>query len=184
MNRTLTLDPSWRTAAIALGALLLAGAAFAAPDAARVRFEREQARCMSGQSQQDRASCLKEARNAYAEARRGRLDNGQQAAHDANATQRCERLPADQKADCVARMRGEGTVSGSVEGGGLYREKVTVEVGAPGAAATSGAAAGLPSSGTVPADTATSLPATTPPDTGRLGTTTPPVVTPPVAPTR
>jgi hypothetical protein len=35
-------------------------------------------------------------------------------------------LAGDERRDCLARMRGEGTVSGSVEAGGILREKVTV----------------------------------------------------------
>ena len=38
---------------------------------AQRQFQQERAYCTSGQSQQDRATCLKEATNAYGEARRG-----------------------------------------------------------------------------------------------------------------
>ena len=41
---------------------------------ATYRYERE--KCLSGRTHQDRATCLKEAGAALAEARRGRLDNG------------------------------------------------------------------------------------------------------------
>ena len=43
----------------------------------------------------------------------------------ANALQRCANLPAMYKADCEARVRGEGQVAGSVIGGGLVKETVT-----------------------------------------------------------
>ncbi|MED5621853.1 hypothetical protein [Ideonella sp. BN130291] len=117
-------------------ALMATCAAWAAGNqsAAEQRYQQEKARCMSGQSQQDRATCLKEARNALAEARRGRLDNGQQAAYKRNALARCQALPAQDQADCVARAEGRGTVSGSVEGGGLYKETTTVQIGTPPAA--------------------------------------------------
>ena len=43
-----------------------------------------------------------------------------------NALMRCESLKGDDQSDCVSRIRGAGTVSGSVEGVGLYRELVTI----------------------------------------------------------
>ena len=42
-----------------------------------------------------------------------------------NALKRCTPLPEELRRDCEARMRGAGTVSGSVEAGGIYRELVT-----------------------------------------------------------
>jgi hypothetical protein len=51
--------------------------------------------------------------------------------HDAllrNALKRCEPLPEQDRKDCLARMQGQGTTSGSVAGGGIYRELVTREV--------------------------------------------------------
>ena len=47
-----------------------------------------------------------------------------------NALRRCEPLRDPDRQDCVARIRGEGTTSGSVAEGGIYRELVTREVGA------------------------------------------------------
>lgn len=48
-----------------------------------------------------------------------------------NALERCDRLTGDDNKDCIARMDGQGTLSGSVEGGGLFRELVTVVPGVP-----------------------------------------------------
>ena len=45
-----------------------------------------------------------------------------------NAFLRCDALAGDERVACVARIRGEGTVSGSVAGGGILRELVTTEV--------------------------------------------------------
>jgi len=125
-----------RWTVLAAVALLSTAAHAAGGDSARARFEQERARCLSGQSHQDRATCLKEANNAYAEARRGRLDNRQQAAYQRNALARCERLPAADQPDCMARVQGQGTVSGSVESGGVYREYVRVIPAKPDAATT------------------------------------------------
>ena len=43
-----------------------------------------------------------------------------------NALERCKALPEPDRNDCVLRMQGRGTTSGSVEGGGIYRELVTI----------------------------------------------------------
>ena len=48
-----------------------------------------------------------------------------------NALLRCERLSGDDRQDCVARIKGHGTESGSVESGGIYRELVTLEAAPP-----------------------------------------------------
>ena len=89
--------------------------------------------CKSGRSNQDLATCMREAGAALAEAKRGGLGDGT-APYAANQTLRCDPLPEDQRKDCIARMQGQGTTSGSVAGGGIYRELVTREVGAPSAA--------------------------------------------------
>ena len=98
----------------------------ASPSAeAQARFRAEMAVCNSGQSNQDPATCRTEARNALAEARRGGLTDapGQ---YEKNSTQRCSALKDDDRSDCEARMRGQGSSSGSVAGGGILRETVTV----------------------------------------------------------
>ena len=94
--------------------------------AAQQRYRDEVATCKDGRSNQDRATCMKEAGAALAEARRGTLAKPG-ADLTANRTQRCDALPGDQRTACMARMQGQGTTSGSVEGGGVLRELVTVE---------------------------------------------------------
>lgn len=113
---------------------LSAGAAIAAVPAAadaQARYEQERARCLSGESGQARSTCLKEAGAALAEARRGRLNDGD-AKYRQNARERCAVLSGDERRDCVARAEGRSTtVSGSVKGGGILRETVTTRVEPP-----------------------------------------------------
>ena len=105
------------------------GAKSRSPEAT-YRFERQ--KCLSGRSHQDRATCLKEAGAALAEARRGRLDNGVSERQLAeNRVARCAAQPESERADCERLARGEGTVVGSVEGGGVVKELVTRQVGTP-----------------------------------------------------
>lgn len=86
-------------------------------------IQKERADCMNGNSQQDRATCMREAGAAKQEAQRGNLRDS--ADYQANASKRCAALPASEKADCERRSSGEGSVSGSVGGGGVVRELVT-----------------------------------------------------------
>lgn len=124
--------PCLSLSAFALGAVLLAGMAAAAGGnlaEAQARYKQDRAACNSGQPYQDRAACLREAGAALQAAKRGRLGDNlgdNQSAYEKNRLIRCERLPADEREDCVRRMRGEGSVSGSVESGGIYRELRTL----------------------------------------------------------
>ncbi|SDY26642.1 hypothetical protein SAMN04515617_11217 [Collimonas sp. OK242] len=107
-------------------ALFLSGATWAAmaaanPQDANARYQAERAACISGQSNQPRATCLREAGAALQEARRGRLQDDS-AADSQNALLRCNALPPDDKDACQRRINGEGTTSGSVLEGGLLRE--------------------------------------------------------------
>lgn len=83
--------------------------------------------CMSGQTQQDRDTCLKEARNARADKQRGALDNAG-GRYEQNAKARCDVLKGEDRAACEARVLGFGETSGSVAGGGVLREVETVVV--------------------------------------------------------
>ena len=87
-------------------------------------YRHEVQSCLSGVTQQDQATCLREARNAQAEKQRGALDNG--AALEANRMALCDALAGEDKAACQARMMGYGNTSGSVAGGGVLREVETV----------------------------------------------------------
>ena len=87
-------------------------------------YQQDRAACMSGQTNQDRATCLREVGAALQEARRGGLDD-RQGEYERNRLLRCDSQPAEDRQDCVRRMSGEGTTSGSVAGGGILRELVT-----------------------------------------------------------
>jgi hypothetical protein len=116
-------------AVAALGASLgIPAGAFAAPPTdAQQRYQQERAACLSGQSAQDQSTCLKEAGAALEEARRGRLAEGS-AQYQQNALARCTVLPPEEREACHARMQGQGTTSGSVAAGGIYRELIIREV--------------------------------------------------------
>ncbi len=88
-------------------------------------YQSEVQSCLSGKTQQDRDTCLKEARNAHADKQRGVLDT--QGSLQANAMDRCSVFQSgEDKAACQARVMGMGSVDGSVAGGGLVREVETV----------------------------------------------------------
>lgn len=95
-------------------------------DEALAVYHQERVICLSGQSNQDRATCLREAGAALAEARRQGLNTAKESLAG-NATKRCEPLPAADRSACMARMNGLGSVSGSVAGGGIVRELVVRE---------------------------------------------------------
>lgn len=99
---------------------------------AQARFKQEMADCVSGNTSQDKDSCMHEARAALAEVKRGVWGRPEktEAKSEAAARQRCEVHQGQQRNACEARMRGEGNVSGSVEGGGILRE-ITTPVPAP-----------------------------------------------------
>jgi hypothetical protein len=88
-------------------------------------YQSEVQSCMTGKTQQDRDTCLKEARNAHADKQRGVLNHYGE--HDQNAMARCDVFKdGEDKAACEARVLGYGSVDGSVAGGGLIRESETV----------------------------------------------------------
>jgi hypothetical protein len=88
-------------------------------------YQREVNSCLTGRTQQDQVTCLREARNAQGDKKRGLLDNAG-GRFEANAVARCDVLTGENKAACQARMMGFGSTSGSVSGGGLLREVETV----------------------------------------------------------
>ncbi len=146
-------QPRLSLAMIALSALLCAPAAFAAGSTpgteadieARYRLDVE--RCNTGQTHQDKATCLREAGAAREEAQRNRLTHGNEA-YAQNQRERCNALPINEREDCLLQMSGASTqTQGSVEGGGVLRQ-TTITV--PAAPATSMGA----TQGTMPGATA------------------------------
>lgn len=111
--------------------------------AADADYRREVRECDSSAAGQDRSTCLREARSARADLRRGALTTPSQETLQTNALARCQVFaPGPDMDACRARVMGEGSSSGSVSGGGILREyAVTVplepspaqtEMGAPG----------------------------------------------------
>lgn len=115
---------------IAFALAALCGApALAAADT----YQAQQASCSGAAVSQGRATCMQEAAAAAAEQRRGGLTTPDADTLARNAMLRCQAQPAADRSDCERRVRGEGTVSGTVSGGGMLRELVTVQ---PAAAAS------------------------------------------------
>ena len=112
---------------MALALACSATVAFAAEPAttsAKAQYDAERARCMSGTTGQDQASCLRSAGAAYDSIRQNRLQDPNSNFRE-NALARCKTMPAADRADCEARVAGDASVSGSVKGGGIYKETVT-----------------------------------------------------------
>ncbi len=113
---------------------LMAGSAFAQDAAgAHTRYQAEVARCNSGQSQQDRETCLKEAGAAQQEARKGELSGNVSASgYNGNAVARCEVFSGEELNACKARALGNAPTEGatitrgSVNEGGIIRESITI----------------------------------------------------------
>lgn len=106
-------------------ALAASASAVAAPSAeAQAQYRQERAACLSGQSHQDRTTCLREVSAAWAETRRGSLGTAS-TDYQTNATARCNAQPPADRADCVLRLQGEARTEGSVNGGGLLRQVET-----------------------------------------------------------
>ena len=152
MNRTINAAPQRPFSPLRSGGLCAISAVLSVCSAAatavantpsadiQARYEAERASCMNGSSNQDRSTCLKEAGAARDAARKGQLRDGGGKLRQ-NAKQRCDVLSGDEARDCLARMNGEGTTSGSAQGGGILRETVTrethiVEAPAPAPAAS------------------------------------------------
>jgi len=115
--------------------LIAAGAALAGPSGstadAQARYRQEMAFCDSGRSSQPLNTCRTEARNAYAEARRGGLSDTPDQ-YTRNAVQRCTEFKGDERSACDARVLNPSRIEGSVEAGGILREStITITVPTP-----------------------------------------------------
>lgn len=123
----------WRLAAITTCTLLALSSASAQTASAKAKikasdsYQQETQACNNGQTNQDKETCLKEARNAEAERKRGALTKPD-ANYKANTTTRCAVLSGEYKVACLARMTGYGKTTGSVNAGGVLRQSETVVV--------------------------------------------------------
>lgn len=121
-----------------VGTLITAGAVLAGPSNpaadAQARYRQEMAFCNSGKSSQSLDTCRTEARNAYAEARRGGLNDAPDQ-YTRNALQRCAEFKDDERTACDARVLNPSRIEGSVDAGGILREgtiMITVPAPTPG----------------------------------------------------
>lgn len=125
---------------LAVLASLLAAHAFAHTSvelaAAQSRYKREVAECAAKQPNVDQHSCLRDAKNALAEFRRGRMDESTSPTELVrNALLRCDAHKGEDRSDCIARIQGRGRIMGSVAGGGILRELMTTKTLTPPAVA-------------------------------------------------
>ncbi|MFL9879232.1 hypothetical protein PQR63_12605 [Herbaspirillum rhizosphaerae] len=117
---------------VAAAGLLVAGAAFAAGASGKsnaeldAQYQREKAVCTSGQSNQDKATCLREAGAAYQQAKQGSLQTNQSQQYSRNAIERCKSLPTQDQADCQRRIDNPSEVDGNALSGGILRKEVTI----------------------------------------------------------
>ena len=94
------------------------------PDNADANYKNEMAACKNEPSKSMRATCITEANKTLSDYRRG-AESYQQTLQG-NAVQRCNVFKGDSRRDCESRLRGEGNSDGSVAGGGILRETVTI----------------------------------------------------------
>jgi len=113
--------------AVVLAAPAASAAGLAAQTDAKAQLHSSRTACTPVRGDA-RDNCLSEASTLLASTRPSRADeNPEQLAR--NALRRCEPLREPDRQDCVARIQGQGTTTGTVAGGGIYRELVTREVG-------------------------------------------------------
>ncbi len=143
--------------------LAMAAGSGASPDM-QARYKADVERCNTGQTNQDKATCLQEAGAALEEARRHRLTNEQRLSSE-NHVKRCEALPGTQRDDCMLQMSGQNTtVHGSVAGGGVLRETIiTVPADTMTGSTTHSTTPGLVPNPTMPAPSLAPVPSTTTP---------------------
>jgi hypothetical protein len=133
MNRT---DSTvFRTISFAVQALLVTGASLHAQaqpqDELTARYQEDLAECEAQKATQDLASCRLEARNALADAKRNLLNDTTANLFEKNQFKRCRVFKGDDREACEARVRGDGSSTGSVQSGGILREVVRPVVPGP-----------------------------------------------------
>ncbi|WP_083748819.1 hypothetical protein [Pelomonas sp. KK5] len=117
-----------RSAAAALSAGLLAMAAGTAMAGTPLEnYKQERANCLSGNTSQDRATCLREAGAALQEARRNGLTTPTPEQRAQNAVQRCQAQPKEDREDCQRLAMGAGSREGSVSEGATVSQLTTIK---------------------------------------------------------
>jgi len=114
------------------GAIAANGSSAGASADIEAKYRQDIERCSAGQTNQDVATCRREAGAALQEARRQRLQTHQHESFQSNATARCQSLPADMRDGCMMQMSqgANTTVEGSVAGGGILRRtEITIPGG-------------------------------------------------------
>jgi hypothetical protein len=135
MNRT--YQPIFRPAFFAVQALLAASLCLNAQaqtppqDELTARYQQDLAECEAQQATQDLAACHLEARNALAEAKRNLLNDTTANLFEKNQFKRCRVFKGEDREACEARVRGDGSSTGSVQSGGILREVVRPVVPSP-----------------------------------------------------
>jgi hypothetical protein len=116
--------------ALLLGAAFATAPAWAAPPGETAAFaelnRQERTVCMKTEAGAVRDDCMLDAFGANLSRQRHTLDD---VAPDyaRNAIRRCDALKGDLREGCLARMRGDGTTTGTAREGGIYRELVTAQ---------------------------------------------------------
>ena len=137
MNRT---DSTvFRTISLAVQALLVGSFCLHAQaqtpmqpqDELTARYHQDLTECEAQQATQDLAACRLEARNALAEAKRNLLNDTTANLFEKNQFKRCRVFKGDDREACEARVRGDGSSTGSVQSGGILRELVRPVVPSP-----------------------------------------------------
>lgn len=141
MNRSRLLLHHVAGLSFVLAATLVPAVAWSAGDMSKAeaerRYQRDAAVCLSKRYTGDKDNCMSDASTTRATRTPPTLDLDPER-FARNAVMRCEPLREPDRGDCIARIRGAGTTTGSVASGGIYRELVTREVGvAPAASAAS-----------------------------------------------
>ena len=91
-------------------------------DELTARYQQDLAECEAQQATQDLATCRLEARNALAEAKRNLLSDTTANLFEKNQLRRCRVFKGEDREACEARVRNEGSSTGSVQSGGILRE--------------------------------------------------------------
>lgn len=118
--------------ALAIVAAPVTQASAAGADRAVVdeRYQADRQACMQRADPESQKACLREAGAARQEALRGTLGNGasaDEAQWQRNALSRCEvHSNAVDRSACERMVMGQGESKGSVEGGGMVRQIITV----------------------------------------------------------